>query len=232
MLLHGLDRWIISTSIKDLPHSYSAYELMYFISGNNLLKGGVLMLLLWYLWFQKKEDQQARRAKILAGILACLGAVFISRVLSLTLPFRNRPVFDHTYNFFSFPVDVSSIDRLSSFPSDHAALFVTLSFGFFYVSRRAGWMAMLYTSLFILFPRIYLGFHYPTDILAGALLGVLTGWAVMSSKWINGVIQRKVMPFFDKKSEWAYLLFFLMTSQIVVLFSDLRSIISFIIHFK
>ena len=67
-----------------------------------------------------------------------------------------------------------STERLygwSSFPSDHAILFMALAVAIFLASRRFGWLALTYTTLCIIGPRVYLGWHWPTDVLAGALLG-------------------------------------------------------------
>jgi undecaprenyl-diphosphatase len=52
-------------------------------------------------------------------------------------------------------------------------LFFTLAFGMWLASRAAGVLAIAYVALVISFPRVYLGFHYPTDILGGALIGAV-----------------------------------------------------------
>ena len=62
----------------------------------------------------------------------------------------------------------------SSFPSDHAALFFGLAAGFFFISLSAGALAMAWALVGVAFARMYLGFHYPSDILGGAVVGVAT----------------------------------------------------------
>lgn len=62
-----------------------------------------------------------------------------------------------------------------SFPSGHAAAaFATTSVLFL---ARSRWRipAVILASL-IAFSRLYLFVHYPTDVLGGALLGILCGW--------------------------------------------------------
>lgn len=62
-----------------------------------------------------------------------------------------------------------------SFPSGHtAAAFATTSALFFSKSRL--WIPALVLSVLLAFSRLYLYVHYPTDVLAGALLGILAGW--------------------------------------------------------
>ena len=46
-----------------------------------------------------------------------------------------------------------------------------------FYSRRAGlWMLLL--AVMIAFSRMYLFVHFPTDVLAGALLGCINAWIV------------------------------------------------------
>ena len=67
-----------------------------------------------------------------------------------------------------------------SFPSGHtgssfaAACSLTLS------DRRNGWWAIPLAAL-IAFSRLYLSVHYPTDILAGALLGLVSA---LAARWL------------------------------------------------
>ncbi|HYJ81292.1 MAG TPA: phosphatase PAP2 family protein, partial [Allosphingosinicella sp.] len=60
---------------------------------------------------------------------------------------------------------------LGSFPSDHAGFFLALSLGIFLASRRAGAIALAWTGIAILLPRIVTGMHSPLDIAAGAGIG-------------------------------------------------------------
>ena len=63
-----------------------------------------------------------------------------------------------------------------SFPSGHTgASFAAVSA--LYFSRSRLWIPSLILAVLIAFSRLYLYVHYPTDILAGALLGIMTGWA-------------------------------------------------------
>jgi undecaprenyl-diphosphatase len=57
-----------------------------------------------------------------------------------------------------------------SFPSDHAAVAFAIAFGVLAFSRRAG-LLFLATATLLGLSRVALGLHYPTDVLAGAVVG-------------------------------------------------------------
>ncbi|WP_420802471.1 phosphatase PAP2 family protein [Streptomyces taklimakanensis] len=57
-----------------------------------------------------------------------------------------------------------------SFVSDHATLAMALAVGIFMVNRRLGLVGIL-VAVFAGFCRIYMGVHYPTDVIGGLALG-------------------------------------------------------------
>lgn len=69
----------------------------------------------------------------------------------------------------------------AGFPSDHAVMAGAVAAGLFLVSRVLGWIATA-AAILIAFARVYVGVHYPQDVLAGLALGavvvVLTGLLV------------------------------------------------------
>lgn len=64
----------------------------------------------------------------------------------------------------------------AGFPSDHAVMAGAATVGLWLVHRRLGILAVL-ASLAMGFARIYVGAHYPRDVLAGYLLGAFVGFA-------------------------------------------------------
>lgn len=67
------------------------------------------------------------------------------------------------------------------FPSSHAANSMAMAlFVIFYLSEKRKWIiaGMLFWVLLLSYSRIYLGVHYPSDIIVGWLLGAF--WAFLS----------------------------------------------------
>ncbi len=79
----------------------------------------------------------------------------------------------------------------NSMPSAHAANFFAATMTLFLFYRRSLWF-MLPLALSVSFSRIYNGVHYPSDVLAGALIGA--GYAAAAAVAIELVWQ-----FFGKK---------------------------------
>ena len=70
-----------------------------------------------------------------------------------------------------------------SFPSGHAgACFAVASVLFLCLPRRLGIPALVTAGL-ISFSRLYVGAHYPTDVLGGMLVGCVTGWIASRLLW-------------------------------------------------
>jgi undecaprenyl-diphosphatase len=147
----------------------------------------------------------------------------LARALALTLPFRLRP-FHEEGLVFLLPYGMETVlEGWSSLPSDHAALYFSLSTGLLFISRKAGIFALWYTLIFIALPRIYLGLHYPTDIMVGAIIGmtvtVIGNIYLVKSTRLQSIINRLLScPCVFYPS------FFLITYQIADLFDGSRAI--------
>ena len=155
---------------------------MQFISiKQNFLWPGIVCLVI-FLWLKKMSG--------LALVLATALAVSISDLLGATLKeliARDRPC-----HVLSHVKDIANCSNSFSFPSNHAvnsftfATIVTLAY--------KNLTFLLYVSaLLIGYSRIYLGVHYPTDVLSGALLGILIGFVGYKYFYL------KILNFFKNK---------------------------------
>ena len=231
-MLSNLDTsiiWKLNTIAASFP---SLSRFVYFINSNGLFQGGVFMAAVWWLWFEDGAgpEERKRNQQIIIGVLVgCLLGVFATRMLTHVLPFRTRPVLAtelHLAPLFQLPVD---LDHKTSFPSDHATLFFALATGFFFRSRWLGTWALLYVTLVVGFPRVFLGYHYPSDILVGGLVGF--GAACLANlPVVRRIFYQPVLTWQGRYPSLFYMCLFLITYQISILFSDLRMLLSSLFH--
>lgn len=79
-----------------------------------------------------------------------------------------------------------------SFPSGHtAASFAAVAALYFaHLDWKWIWRATAVLAAAIAFSRLYLYVHYPTDVLGGALLGILCGW--LGSVLVNQLFDKGI----------------------------------------
>ncbi|MCU1589746.1 MAG: phosphoesterase PA-phosphatase related protein, partial [Frankiales bacterium] len=76
-------------------------------------------------------------------------------------------------------------------PSDHATLAGAVMAGLFFVDRRLG-VAAVVVGVLLAADRVYVGVHYPGDVLAGLALGALVavvGWLALRNP-LTAVVRR------------------------------------------
>ena len=67
------------------------------------------------------------------------------------------------------------IMRAASRLGDAGFIFATVS-ALWFAKEMKFWIPALVLAVLIAFSRMYFYVHYPTDVLGGALLGILCGW--------------------------------------------------------
>ncbi|MCX8073346.1 MAG: phosphatase PAP2 family protein [Candidatus Binatia bacterium] len=191
--------------------------LVAFSTNWELVKGGFALSLYWWAWFRKGSQQREQRARLLAALAAAMGALAIASVLALALPYRPRPRI-----LVGMDAELSpGWAEWSAFPSDHATLFFALATGLWMVARPLGLIALVHTVAVVCFPRVYLGLHYPTDILGGTVIGVASVLLVDRSRFVLRNMCR-VAAAAGRHPSVFYALGFLATYLLATLFGDLR----------
>jgi membrane-associated phospholipid phosphatase len=187
--------------------------------------GAVLMALVWSCWFE--NDDSERRSRILVGTLAAVGAGMVSRFLQHTLPTHPRPYYDAAIHF-RIPLNQEQLlNTWHSFPSDHVTVFGGLVAVLFVARSRLAIPMMIYTAVMEL-ARTYMGAHYPSDLIGGAALACMCVWAAQLPSVVRGGVhvvawERSFRPAF-------YAAAFFFTYEVAMLFSELRSAGSLLMH--
>lgn len=130
-------------------------------AGFLFITAGVVLLL-----FKK-----TRRVGVATLLALLIGLLFTNLILKPVVA-RPRPWLD-----VEGLIHLMSESDYSSFPSGHAtaafAFACALLFG-----AKDKWMkwASMVVAVLMGLSRLYIGVHYPTDVVGGALVGILSGW--------------------------------------------------------
>lgn len=222
----------ISLFVNSFARQSGTFDgLIVLVSVNQLLKSAPLFIIYWFAWFRTDRDTGKRRESILLSFVACLVALAIARFFAIVLPPRLRPIDDPELHFIRpFGMEAMDLKAWSSFPSDHAVFYVALAVGVFAISRRLAWLALAYVIVLVLAPRLYLGLHFMTDLVAGGLLGAAIMWMAQrtyGSRSASRPLLARGVHWSEQHPAAFHVIAFLVTWQMAVLFDDLRNLASF-----
>ena len=132
--------------------------------------------------------KKTRKVGVTAGLSLALEAILINLTIKKIVG-RTRPyVVNEAIEYITTrPSD-------NSFPSGHTGcMFAVASVLFYMMPKKVGIPAMIIASL-VGISRLYVGVHYPTDIIAGFIIGMFTGF-------IAKLIVEKISKVLAKKKE-------------------------------
>ncbi|MDM5427985.1 undecaprenyl-diphosphatase [Bacillus mycoides] len=135
----------------------------------------VAILFMLILWFNngKKENAIRKQYTVLYTTLSVSIALLVN-VLIHAVYYNPRPFITHHVN----QLVPHAAD--SSFVSDHSVLVFSIAFVFILRGEKLKYIALIWAVL-VGISRMYVGVHYPLDILGAAFLTFITSGLVMQS---------------------------------------------------
>lgn len=149
-----------------------------------VLFGALLVVALWRARGRGSRDLAAVGWSGLGMLLALWVNQPLGNLLHEARPYTTHP---HVLLLANRSTDFS-------FPSDHAVMAGAVATGLLIAWRRLGVVAAV-LALLMAFARVYIGAHYPWDVLAGLLVGAVVvslGWLVLARVliWATGRLRR------------------------------------------
>ena len=139
----------------------------------------LVLVALWLTW-----THRIQLGAFLAGLSALI-ALGIGQIVGAVFA-RERPYLVHHVNLL-----ISGAPD-KSFPSDHATLAFAVGVMVWRFNRQLG-VALLLFGVLTAFARVFVGVHYPSDVLGGAVLGSVVSLVVAAvsvregpGKFLNG----------------------------------------------
>jgi len=179
--------------------SYWFDHIVVSLIGQEVLQGSFFFLALWWLWFRNSEQPLDDRIDVIKIVATVFLTALVARVLQVGLPGRLRPINDPSLGFvLPYTQWPGALEHWSSFPSDHAVVYFALATAIWARHRLAGAIAFTWFTVFSLLPRIYVGLHYPGDILVGSLIGIAMMRAADAIP-----VPRSIVSIIERASVWA-----------------------------
>jgi undecaprenyl-diphosphatase len=225
--MHNFVDTTIAQFFNQFVHRSQVIDALVFqVAQNHLFKCAVLFSIICVAWFKVKiVDLTNKKKAFLTIFLVATLAMIIARTIAFLSPHRYRPIYDTSLHLNApFSVNHWFLNGWSSFPSDHAALFFAISFSIYFLHKRLGLLAIGYTVLCICFPRLLLGLHFLTDLIAGALIGILVA-RIGFKYFIQSKLVAVLIGYSEKKPEYFYTIFLFFIYQLYEMLEGVRRLI-------
>ncbi|QRG70259.1 undecaprenyl-diphosphatase [Brevibacillus choshinensis] len=152
--------------INDLGKQYPMWNPVFYVIAEYMVYGLALAVFLY--WFRRTSEN---RMMVICGTVTFFLAELFGKVAG-SLHYNQQPSAELT--------DVNQLVQKAvnnSFPSDHTILFFSFCMSFWLFKKRSGifWMLL---ALCMGISRIWVGVHYPADVIVGALISIGSALAV------------------------------------------------------
>lgn len=169
-----------------IPHGRISDECCKILLLDPLLSTWIFAACFYRFWTKDDEQRLLRRRYLVSSVVALAIAGLITLVVR---PWIHWPAPVLNPNFQTlFPADLWGNGTENCFPSHSTLAYFTIGAGFWPINRRLSVWLSAATLLFISFPRVYEGGHYPIDVLCSCVLAILVlvvvwRWPFVARVW-------------------------------------------------
>jgi membrane-associated phospholipid phosphatase len=183
----GFDRSLYLHVNALARHTGWLHEPARLFANDGVVLFALLLVAAWW-WARRLGVTSVTRA--LWSLIAMLAAIAL-----------NQPLVHHVHEarpFVSYPHAVLLVSHSADpgFPSDHATMAGAVAAGVLLSTWRAGsrWLGVIGVVLAVLMcaVRVYVGVHYPLDVIAGLVLGAVVALVVvpLAARLCEPVVRR------------------------------------------
>ena len=167
------------------PFDYSFFQRLNGFAGASAIADAIIIFCATYLIFFLVGGTlvmvwRTRHYERVLRVLHILGSMALGEALVFGSHFLyNRP---RPFDMFDLPNQLLYHSAGNAFPSGHATVAFAIATAVFLWNRT--WGSVLYAAALVVgISRIIGGVHWPTDILAGALVGAWSAWMIYAILW-------------------------------------------------
>lgn len=166
-------------SYLNAPTTASQTDIKFaiFIANDTLY---ILLLFIMMIWFLGSHQSKALALK---AIITTAVALIIGYIISLGYP-HPRPFVLHLGN------TLIPHSPTASFPSNHMLIFSSIALSYIFAKQYKLGMTLLVFAFFVAWARIYVGVHFPMDMLGALCIGLFTSAII---QWIWNRHHKQIM---------------------------------------
>lgn len=156
--------WLIFEKINSLAGQFAWLDTFSIFLAEKLIYFLFFFVFCYFFFLWQREKRRARQFCL--SLIFILGLTIIVNLFFNLFYFRPRPYL--VYSAVKKLTHFSGVLK-SSFPSSHTSLVFALSFAILLTDKKLGWFFLVLAFLIGL-GRIFIGVHWPSDILASIFI--------------------------------------------------------------